>query len=79
MSTGRSSCRRSSGCVQDVLLRRAGPFIAGPKLAVLLLGLLLSFSRGAIIDCVFSGALLLGLTFLHRDLGANAAARCRSR
>ena len=56
--------------VQDVLLRRASPFIAGPKLAVLLLGLFLSFSRGAIIDCVFSAVLLLGLTFLTTDAPA---------
>jgi hypothetical protein len=49
---------------QDLILRQARPLIAAGKLAVLLLGLLLSFSRGAIIDFVASGALLLGLTFL---------------
>jgi hypothetical protein len=49
---------------QDLILRQARPFVAAVKLAVLLFGLLLSFSRGAIIDFIASGALLLGLTFL---------------
>jgi len=48
----------------DLILRQARPFVAAVKLAVLLFGLLLSFSRGAIIDFIASGALLLGLTFL---------------
>ena len=49
---------------QDILLRRARPVGAVVKLIVLLLGVFLSFSRGAIIDWVFSTVLLLGLTFL---------------
>ena len=49
---------------QDLLLRRGRPLAAAMKLAALLLGLLLSFSRGAIIDFVASGGLLLGLTYL---------------
>jgi hypothetical protein len=49
---------------QDLILRRGRPVAAAVKLAMLLFGLLLSFSRGAIIDFVASGALLLGLTFL---------------
>jgi hypothetical protein len=49
---------------QDLILGRGRPLGAAIKLAVLLFGLLLSFSRGAIIDFVGSGALLLGLTFL---------------
>ncbi|THD43102.1 MAG: hypothetical protein E7774_13715 [Bradyrhizobium sp.] len=49
---------------QDLVLGRGRPMAAAAKLAVLLLGLLLSFSRGAIIDFVASGALLLGLTYL---------------
>jgi hypothetical protein len=49
---------------QDLILRQARPLVAATKLAALMLGLLLSFSRGAIIDFVASGALLLGLTFL---------------
>jgi hypothetical protein len=49
---------------QDVLLRR-GHFVATTaKLAVLLFALLLSFSRGAVLDCVLSASMLLGLTFL---------------
>jgi hypothetical protein len=49
---------------QDALLRRRGLAGAAAKLSVLLLALFLSFSRGAIVDCAFSAALLLGLTFL---------------
>ena len=49
---------------QDLNLRRAGALRASLKLTVMLLGLLLSFSRGAIIDFLGSSVLLLGLTFL---------------
>jgi len=49
---------------QDLILRRAGALRASLKLTVMLLGLLLSFSRGAIIDFLGSSVLLLGLTFL---------------
>ncbi len=49
---------------QDILLRRGRPLAAVAKLVVLLLGLMLSFSRGAVIDFVASGIMLLGLTFL---------------
>ena len=48
---------------QDMLLKRSSPFSATPKLVVLLLGVFLSFSRGAIFDCLLSIALMLGLTF----------------
>ena len=49
---------------QDLLLRRGSALAAAAKLTVILLALLLSFSRGAIIDFLGSAALLLGLTFL---------------
>ena len=49
---------------QDLLLRRGRLLVAAAKLSVLLLALLLSFSRGAIIDFVASAAILLALTFL---------------
>jgi hypothetical protein len=49
---------------QDLMLRRGRPFVSAAKLSVLLLALLMSFSRGAIIDFIGSAALLLALTFL---------------
>ncbi|MGD0183683.1 MAG: O-antigen ligase family protein [Roseiarcus sp.] len=49
---------------QDVLLRRGHFVAATAKLVVLLIGLFLSFSRGAMVDGVASLAMLLGLTFL---------------
>lgn len=49
---------------QDILLRRGRLLAAVAKLVVLLLGVMLSFSRGAVIDFLASGAMLLGLTFL---------------
>jgi hypothetical protein len=49
---------------QDLLLRRGRLIVAAAKLSILLLALLLSFSRGAIIDFVASAAILLALTFL---------------
>ena len=52
---------------QDMLLKRSTPLAATPKLAVLLLGVLLSFSRGAIFDCLLSIALMLGLTFVAAE------------
>lgn len=50
--------------LQDLLLRRGRALVILPCLGVMVLGLLLSFSRGAIIDAVSSFALLLGMTFL---------------
>jgi hypothetical protein len=49
---------------QDVLARRGGFMTTAAKLTVLLIGLFLSFSRGAMIDFVLSALMLLGLTFL---------------
>lgn len=49
---------------QNVLARRGGFVATTAKLIVLLVGLFLSFSRGAIIDFVLSALMLLGLTFL---------------
>jgi hypothetical protein len=49
---------------QDLLLRRGRLIMAAAKLSILLLALLLSFSRGAIIDFVASATILLALTFL---------------
>lgn len=49
---------------QDLLLRRKRWLVAIPCLVVLLVGVLLSFSRGAITDCLLSIMLLLGLTFV---------------
>jgi hypothetical protein len=49
---------------QDALLRRGHSAATTAKLIVLLLGLFLSFSRGAIVDGVASLLMLLGLTFL---------------
>ena len=48
---------------QDVLLRRGHFVAATAKLVVLLIGLFLSFSRGAMVDGVASLVMLLGLTF----------------
>jgi hypothetical protein len=59
---------------QDILLRRGRPLAAIAKLVVLLLGVMLSFSRGAVIDFLASGVMLLGLTFLTAT-----SARDRSR
>jgi hypothetical protein len=49
---------------QDLLLRRGRVPRTVSKLMVLMLAVLLSFSRGAIIACLSSLILLLGLTFL---------------
>jgi hypothetical protein len=49
---------------QDALLRRGRSVATTAKLIVLLLGLFLSFSRGAVVDGVASLVMLLGLTFL---------------
>ncbi len=49
---------------QDILLGRARLVRVALLLGVMILGVLLSFSRGAIIDFLASAALLLGLTFL---------------
>jgi hypothetical protein len=49
---------------QDVLLRRGRLLAKALKLVVLLVAILLSFSRGAILDCIASAILLLGLTFV---------------
>jgi hypothetical protein len=49
---------------QDLLLRRGRLPRTASKLLILMLAVLLSFSRGAIIACAFSLILLLGLTFL---------------
>ena len=48
---------------QDLLLRRGQLLRTASKLIVLMLAVMLSFSRGAIIACVASLILLLGLTF----------------
>ena len=49
---------------QDLLLRRGGIAWSSFKLLILVVAELLSFSRGAIIDAVFSLLLMLVLTFL---------------
>lgn len=58
---------------QDLLLRRGRWWAAVAKLSVLLLALLLSFSRGAIIDFLSSAAILLALTFLTATLPRDRA------
>jgi hypothetical protein len=59
---------------QDVLMSRGAFVRATIKLAVLLLAVFLSFSRGAMIDCVTSFVLLLGLTYV-----TSASSRHRAR
>ena len=49
---------------QDLLLRRSAPLLPVACLSMMLTGVLLSFSRGAIADCVLSILLVLSLTFL---------------
>ena len=49
---------------QDLLLRRGAAIWKALMLVVLLLALLLSFSRGAVIDALFALLLMLGLTWL---------------
>ncbi len=49
---------------QDVLLGRARFLTTAPAIALLFVAIFLSFSRGAIIDVTFAGALLLAVTFL---------------
>ena len=49
---------------QDMLLKRSHWLPAMLKLAVLLAGVFLSFSRGAIVDCLLSIGLMLSLTFV---------------
>jgi hypothetical protein len=58
---------------QDLLLRRGRLWATVAKLSVLLLALLLSFSRGAIIDFLGSAAILLALTFLTATLPRDRA------
>ena len=60
--------------LQDIFLKRGRMIVILPALSVMILGLLLSFSRGAIIDCGFSLILLLGLTFV-----TTTSARLRAR
>ncbi len=52
---------------QDMLLRRGRAWLAFALLIVLLTGVLLSFSRGAITDCILSILLLLGITFVTAE------------
>ena len=52
---------------QDMLLRRGRAWLAFVFLIVLLTGVLLSFSRGAITDCILSILLLLGMTFVTAE------------
>ena len=59
---------------QDLLLRRSSPLIPIACLAMMLAGVLLSFSRGAIADCLLSILLVLSLTFL-----TSASAKMRAR
>jgi hypothetical protein len=49
---------------QDLLLGRGVAAWSALKLVVMMTAVLLSFSRGATIDCVFALALLFGLTYL---------------
>ena len=49
---------------QDLLLRRGVAFWSVLKLVVMMTAVLLSFSRGATIDCGFALVLMLGLTYL---------------
>jgi hypothetical protein len=53
--------------LQDLFLKRGRIWVILPCLGVLVLGVLLSFSRGAIIDAAGSVAILLGVTFLTAD------------
>jgi len=55
---------------QDILLRRGGLVGTVLKLAPLLIAVLLSFSRGAVIDCLASLLMLIGLTFLTANTSA---------
>jgi hypothetical protein len=64
---------------QDILLKRAPVWRNLPMLVVMLLGVFLSFSRGALIDTLFTLTLLLALTFattgsarLRRRIAASA-------
>ena len=60
--------------LQDLFLKRGRLWVILPCLGVLILGVLLSFSRGAIIDAAGSVAILLGATFLTAE-----SARLRAR
>jgi hypothetical protein len=60
--------------VQDLFLKRGRLWVILPCLGVLILGVLLSFSRGAIIDAAGSVAILLGVTFFTAE-----SARLRAR
>ena len=60
--------------LQDIFLKRGRMATILPCLAIMITGLLLSFSRGAIIDCAFSLVLLLGLMFVTAE-----SARLRAR
>jgi hypothetical protein len=53
--------------LQDLFLKRGRMLVILPCLCVLILGVLLSFSRGAIIDAAGSVAILLGVTFLTAE------------
>ena len=59
--------------LQDIFLKRGRMATILPCLAILITGLLLSFSRGAIIDCAFSLVLLLGLMFLTAETARQRA------
>jgi hypothetical protein len=54
---------------QDVILKRAPNWRSVPMILIMLLGVFLSFSRGALIDTLFTLALVLGLTFVTTRSG----------
>ena len=52
---------------QDLLLKRVRPWVAALCLTALLTGVFLSFSRGAIFDCLFAIVLVLAITYLTAE------------
>ena len=56
--------------LQDLFLKRGRMWVILPCLSILVMGVLLSFSRGGIIDAAGSVAILLGVTFLTADSSA---------
>lgn len=54
---------------QGILLRKGEILLAAPKLLLLMLGIFLSFSRGAIFDVLLSVVLMMGLTFIAANSG----------